>query len=209
MMHATSNASTGNNLLPDDLVERLREQTLSEFLTVYAGATFLLVKLGDPLDELRVGLSALSSLRATTPANLNVLAFHTVVADVNTAMPGFDKDVNASALRRRLSQSQHFAITIEKRVQTATYMERISVGRARNQDIVLRHPSVSKFHAWFERDASGALRVADSGSKNGTRVNQDESSRRELTKVNPGDTVRFGSVETLICSPETLWKAAQ
>jgi hypothetical protein len=148
-------------------------------------------------------------LRAASPANLNVLGFHTVVADVNTAMPGFDKDVNASALRRRLAQSQHFAITIEKRVQTATYMERISVGRARNQDIVLRHPSVSKFHAWFERDATGALRVADSGSKNGTRVNQDESSRRELTKVNPGDTIRFGSVETLICSPETLWKAAQ
>jgi pSer/pThr/pTyr-binding forkhead associated (FHA) protein len=74
---------------------------------------------------------------------------------------------------------------------------------------VLRDRSVSKFHAWFERGAAGALLLADAGSKNGTSVNGDQTVPRELTNVKAGDVVRFGSVEAVICTPDALWRAAQ
>jgi predicted component of type VI protein secretion system len=86
-------------------------------------------------------------------------------------------------------------------------MDRISVGRARNKDIVLRHQSVSKFHCWFEVDDVGAFYVTDAGSKNATKVNTKTLKARERTHVEPGDVIRFGSVESILCSPRVLWGA--
>jgi len=189
-------------------------QPLGEFSAAFGDASFLLVKLDDPTGELEAGLAALkTSQQSRTQPNLNVLAFHTVVADVNDLPKSFAKDdpagVSVSELRRRLSQARHFAITLDKRVHDGTYVDRISVGRARNKDIVLRHPSVSKFHAWFERDAQGVWCVADAGSKNGTRTNAVEMTARDLIKTKPGDLIRFGSVEAMLCSCDTLWKTVR
>jgi pSer/pThr/pTyr-binding forkhead associated (FHA) protein len=86
-------------------------------------------------------------------------------------------------------------------------MDRISVGRARNKDIVLRHQSVSKFHCWFEVDDAGAFYVTDAGSKNATKVNANSLKARERTRVEPGDVIRFGSVEAIMCAPRVLWAA--
>src|SRR5688572_18873132 len=44
----------------------------------------------------------------------------------------------------------------------------ISVGRTRNNDIVISDVSVSKFHAFFTRGKDGGLYLQDSGSRNGT-----------------------------------------
>ena len=46
----------------------------------------------------------------------------------------------------------------------------LSVGRDQTNDIVLRHPTVSRRHATLEVDESGAVWVADLGSSNGTQV---------------------------------------
>lgn len=201
-----------SSFLPEDLSAFATSRSLAEFQSTYGDSMFLLVKLSDT-GELEMGLATLrSSARAAgaAAAAAQPLAFHTQLADVNTAMVQGDQgDPSINMLRRRLQQAPHYAVTIEKRVETSTYMERISVGRARNQDVVLRHPSVSKFHAWFQRSDRGQWSVADAGSKNGTRINQDESSKRELTPVSPGDIVRFGSVETIVCAPDVLWKVAQ
>lgn len=189
-------------------------QPLSEFVAAFGDASFLLVKLDDPTGELEAGLAALKSNQPSrAQPNLNVLAFHTVVADLNDVSHAHTNDdavgVSVSELRRRLSQARHFAITVDKRVHDGTYVDRISVGRARNKDIVLRHPSVSKFHAWFERDPQGNWCVADAGSKNGTRANATEMQARELVTVKTGDVLRFGSVEAMVCSSDTLWKTVR
>ena len=83
-------------------------------------------------------------------------------------------------------------------------MGRVSVGRAHNKDIVLRHSSVSKFHAWFEVEPE-CMYVSDAGSTNLTRVNDETIEPRTRVVVAPGDAVRFGALETVLCSPETLW----
>jgi hypothetical protein len=189
-------------------------QPLAEFVASFAETQFLLVKLDDPTGELEAGLAALKNEQTSrAQPNLNVLAFHTVVADISdasrTPAVGDDGGVSVSELRRRLSQARHFAITVEKRVHDGSYVDRISVGRARNKDIVLRHPSVSKFHAWFERDPQGNLCVADAGSKNGTRNNASDVQARELVPVRTGDVLRFGSVEAMVCSADTLWRSVR
>jgi hypothetical protein len=211
---ATPVTSIAKQLSPEEVVSVALTQPLGEFLATFADASFLLVKLDDPTGELEAGLAALKSTQAArAQPNLNVLAFHTVVADVNEMPKAMAKDdpmgVSVSELRRRLSQARHFAITVDKRVHDGSYVDRISVGRARNKDIVLRHPSVSKFHAWFERDAQGNWCVADAGSKNGTRANATEMQARELVKIKTGDVLRFGSVEAMVCGSDTLWKAVR
>lgn len=197
-------------LCPDEVVTLALSHPIGEFTAAYGDANFLLVKLDDPTGELEAGLAAQQTSQSRAASNLNVLGFHTVVADLNESPRGMSKDdpagVGVAELRRRLTQARHFAITLEKRVHDGSYQDRVSVGRARNKDVVLRHPSVSKFHAWFERDASGIWCVADAGSKNGTRANAADVAVRELAKVKPGDVLRFGSVEVMLCSADSLWK---
>ena len=181
-------------LCPDEVVTLALSHPIGEFTAAYGDANFLLVKLDDPPGELEAGLAAQQ----------------TVVADLHDSPRSMPKDdpsgVGVAELRRRLSQARHFAITLEKRVHDGSYQDRVSVGRARNKDVVLRHPSVSKFHAWFERDPQGLWCVADAGSKNGTRANVADVAVRELVKVKPGDVLRFGSVEVMLCSADSLWK---
>ena len=47
--------------------------------------------------------------------------------------------------------------------------ERISVGSATGNDLIVSHPTVSRFHLTLERDAS-LVRITDLGSTNGTRI---------------------------------------
>jgi hypothetical protein len=205
--------SIAKQLSPEEVVSTALTRPLAEFVAAFGDASFLLVKLDDPTGELEAGLAALkSNQQSHAQPNLNVLAFHTVVADLNeVARPAANDagSVSVSELRRRLSQARHFAITIDKRVHDGTYVDRISVGRARNKDIVLRHPSISKFHAWFERDAQGRWCLADAGSKNGTRANANEVQARELVCIKTGDVIRFGSVEAMVCSSDTLWRSVR
>jgi pSer/pThr/pTyr-binding forkhead associated (FHA) protein len=83
-------------------------------------------------------------------------------------------------------------------------VDRISVGRAHNNDIVLRHSSVSKFHAWLECDEGRVFYVGDAKSKNGTKVNG-EAVAGELHRLAAGDEIRFGQVVTTICPPDLFW----
>jgi hypothetical protein len=84
------------------------------------------------------------------------------------------------------------------------YPSMITVGRTRNNDIVLPDESVSKFHAFF-RDATEipggptpALVLQDAGSRNGTTLEgQTVPTARQgpAVSVATGATVRFGGVQ--------------
>lgn len=73
----------------------------------------------------------------------------------------------------------------------------ISVGRTKNNDIVVPDVSVSKFHAFFTEGPNGQLQILDAGSRNGTQVNGAQVPGRNGTPVTvlSRAQVRFGSVE--------------
>ncbi len=73
------------------------------------------------------------------------------------------------------------------------YPDRVSIGRARNCDVVVRDASVSKLHAHF-RIGGPKLELIDIDSQNGTRVNGRPLAPHQPTVVENGDVILFGSV---------------
>src|SRR4029079_9837898 len=108
----------------------------------------------------------------------------------------------------RIVRKPHFVAPLRRRAAAGrAFDEHISVGPAHNSDIVLRHASVSKFHAWFECDDSGEFYVGDAKSKNGTKVNGSRITGQDLTRLVSGDEIRFGKVPSVMIVPELLWDA--
>lgn len=77
----------------------------------------------------------------------------------------------------------------------------ITVGRSANNDVVVDDGSVSRFHAWFERDPEGGtFKLTDAGSKNGTSVKGAKLEPRKSVPVASGDRLSFGKVEVTFLS---------
>lgn len=90
---------------------------------------------------------------------------------------------------------------VEKTSQNA-WTRRISVGRATNNDIVIRHDSVSKLHAHFHMPAPAAgdpgaperCLLTDAESSNGTFVNGVLLSPESSVELKVSDRIVFGTV---------------
>jgi hypothetical protein len=204
-------AKVFDNVSPAEIVEAAIGNELRGFLTLYGDTLLLIVRLRAGDTELASGLgsAAIHGGTSTPVQPVGSMEFHTLV-QTPSAQPIFARTDGApeAELAKRLVDGGHFVVPLRKRTGgDALYMDRISVGRARNKDIVLRHQSVSKFHCWFEVDDVGAFYVTDAGSKNATKVNTKTLKARERTHVEPGDVIRFGSVESILCSPRVLWGA--
>ncbi len=81
------------------------------------------------------------------------------------------------------------------------FPERISVGRARNCDVVLRYPWVSKLHAHFVAsepgglpDSGAPLQLIDQKSHNGSLVNGAKLRPGQPVDVDDGDEIVLGSL---------------
>jgi hypothetical protein len=108
-------------------------------------------------------------------------------------------------LLTRIIRAPHFIVPIGKRPDAhRVFSERVTVGRARNSDVVLRHESISKFHAWFARDEADAYFVVDASSRNGTFKNGAPLDGGDPTRLRSGDVLRFGSVEATFCDAAML-----
>lgn len=75
-----------------------------------------------------------------------------------------------------------------------TWRERISVGRARNNDIVIPDNSVSKLHAYFICKDDGAVEITDAGSRNGTRHQGQALHGEKPVALSSGDQIIFGAI---------------
>jgi FHA domain len=84
------------------------------------------------------------------------------------------------------------------------YPDRVSVGRARNCDLVMRDASVSKLHAHF-RLGGPKLELVDIDSQNGTRVNGRALAPHQPSQVANGDTILFGSVAAKLVDAAALY----
>jgi hypothetical protein len=183
-----------------------------KFLARYGDTQLLLVKLQPGLEALEVGLSTIqrAAVQRVQPS-IRVMGFETqIVTEAHLRELTLDDDSEYARIQRMrwlLRNDRYFIIPLRKRTEDPTFMDRVSVGRATNKDVVLRHPNVSKFHAWFEMDETGNLYLADADATNSTLINGKKLAPRELTRVSSGDHLRFGSVECVACDPSDFWRA--
>jgi hypothetical protein len=202
------------NLIPARIVTELNAPE-SHFVGRYGDALLLLIKLQPAVDELERGLVANDITGGERAApSVRAMAFETAVnheiEDIRAtiAEPGAASGiVRAERLRWLIRSDRHYVAPLRKRTHDESFRDRVSVGRAVNKDVVLRHPNVSKLHAWFELDDSGGVYVADAESSNGTWLNHQRLPPRDLTPLSPGQHLRFGSVEAVVCSAGALWHA--
>lgn len=193
---------------PKSLVRQAAHRPLGAFAAGLNARFLLVVVLDADASELALGLRAPDPQRAgedvsfvTREAALNTSSHASAPAErPSLASPQTDR------LPPELLRQPCHVVPIAKR-DPDSFLKHVSVGRARNHDIVLRHNSVSKFHGWFELPDDGRLFVKDCDSSNhilvdGQRVNQ-------RSEVQPGQTVSFGLVECRVCSPQSIWAVLQ
>jgi FHA domain len=139
------------------------------------------------------------------------MGFHTVSVEAVTRRPASIPPPASFApgqLFVRLLRACHFIVPAGKRADAGrVFSERVTVGRARNSDVVLRHESVSKFHAWLARDEKNTYYLADASSRNGTSRNGVSLAGGEPVRLMNGDLLRFGSVEATYCDAATFYAA--
>jgi len=206
-------ASSGalDNLTPAELARDAGTLDLEDFVTRYGEAPLLLVRLADGDVELELGLNANGPPTGVTrQSGSEPLPFRTAVENNPGRVSPSSKGGRGgpSTLRLLLEKDTYFGVSIRKRGDSdALFMDRVSVGRARNKDIVLRHSTISKFHAWFELSDDETVYVCDAGSTNLTYVNDKRLEPRVRTSLGAGDLIRFGGVETVLSSSAALWSS--
>jgi hypothetical protein len=76
------------------------------------------------------------------------------------------------------------------------FQSRITLGRTGNNDIEIDAPSVSRFHAWFQRDeAADGWVIIDAGSKNGTHVAGKKLTPKKPAALANNTKLKVGHVE--------------
>jgi len=86
------------------------------------------------------------------------------------------------------------------------WSDRIMVGRASNNDVVFRHESVSKVHAYFHLGPDGGWRLHDAKSANGTRVDgANVLPSGDGIEVRSGTVVSFGSLTCEVVASAELY----
>jgi hypothetical protein len=107
--------------------------------------------------------------------------------------------------RRQSSPARVMDVLEVDKAEGNPYPDRISIGRARNCDVAIRDPSVSKLHAHFRKRDTGELDLVDLGSQNGTCVNTRPLAPNRPEPVNAGDVLLFGSVACKLLSAAQIY----
>jgi hypothetical protein len=86
----------------------------------------------------------------------------------------------------------------------------VTVGRIDTNDIVIDDSSISRFHAYFQKDPrSSAWQLVDAESKNGTWVGPLKLGPNERAIVSDETKVRFGDVELTFITVDSLFARIQ
>lgn len=81
----------------------------------------------------------------------------------------------------------------------------VTVGRVENNDIVVDDGSVSRFHAWLQKDErTQAWSLTDAESKNGTWVDGVQLAGKARVTLRDGASLKFGEVIMIFHLPATL-----
>lgn len=119
----------------------------------------------------------------------------------NTRQPSsFDIEQSLASF---VGQDDTFAFFLRKQSASSPFQDRVFVGRARTNDVVIAARGISKLHCYF-REIDGTWVIADAGSKNGTFVAGERlDSRREVPLRNSSE-VCVGIVRAMFVTPDAI-----
>jgi hypothetical protein len=99
---------------------------------------------------------------------------------IETGLSEMDEEIEQAIVQK--------AIRVVKTDRNA-FQSKITIGRARNNDIVVRAAKISKVHAAFMPDKKGNYKLVDMGSANGTLLNGDAIEQNKPVKLKSGDKI--------------------
>ena len=97
---------------------------------------------------------------------------------------------SAESVTEEPSETRTLCIPLVKSNRNA-YGAKVTLGRARNNDIVIRASRVSKLHCVFVPQADGNYHLMDMGSFNGTKANGSRLEKNEPVTLKTGDEIEF------------------
>lgn len=197
----SSSALAFTNWMPADFATLARSQALAEFESQFSSYAFLLVQVADASGPLAAALARTSTLPGPKSSGSDNIAYETTHCTEGEAMDLFAAVASPGGAESR------FIVPVRAREGGGVDSSaRIWVGRAFNNDIVLRDRTVSKCHAYFDYQGSGALQLKDAKSRNGTRVDGELIGSDSPFEVASGVQISFGSVHAELCSARELWR---
>jgi pSer/pThr/pTyr-binding forkhead associated (FHA) protein len=131
----------------------------------------------------------------------------TLRGDAASTLAALRKQAAADRLTSPSPKPAETRLVFAVRKIQGSFPSMITIGRTKNNDVVLADPLVSKFHAYF-RQLDGAWLLADAGSINGTRVGEVELPRRgQPQPISWGDRIAFGECVLTFLDPAGAWLA--
>lgn len=97
--------------------------------------------------------------------------------------------------------NEHGVAVIAKREGANAFSDMITIGRAGNNDIVIRYRGISKFHAYVPTN-SDPQEIVDANSTNGSFVENDELEANVGVELKPGWRVRLSDLHLVYYTPE-------
>lgn len=140
-------------------------------------------------------------LRRDSAGGESQAAFHT--AFMSRDMLRDTNELHESDLAPSEGSEPGGEVVIVKKRAGGPFQERIGVGRARNADVHLPLPRVSKYHAYFTAsDDRRQFFITDAGSKNGTLVDGAAIASRTPVPLQDGTEISIGPYLFLFYTPE-------
>ena len=206
-------ASAPEQWFPAPLLRQLTNLGEQQFEDKLAGCPSLLVRL-DEIDGVFHMMLAASTRPRTISSEFSAvepMEFRTAMAELpaaarSTPPPAIEDDIHREMVQvSRLLHEPRFLVLMGRTVGSDGMLGRLTVGRNRNHDIVLRDGSVSKLHAAIRIERDGHMTLRDMDSKNGTFING-EAINSDWWDAYPGDTISFGTIQAQVCSPPVLYR---
>ncbi len=137
------------------------------------------------------------------------LDFYTGVVHIDSRSKGKTKTERPS---RHVIEPGEFLVRFDKKKDNE-WTEWFRVGRANNNDVVIRHPSISKLHARISTTMVDpmtgeecAMWISDMGSANGTVINDMKLEPSTKFPLAPGDALQFGDVKAHFVDATLLYE---
>jgi hypothetical protein len=118
---------------------------------------------------------------------------------------GFESGRTFSAEEQALAKREAARLVLAVKKSQTTFPSMITVGRTKNNDIVVPDLMISKFHAFF-RHVATEYDLADAGSQNGTRVgDQVVVPKGPPVRVRLGDVIHFAALRFKFVDAGACW----